>query len=547
MDLGIVNPSANIDGSATGANTAGAESAHDSGHASPNGIGGSGKAPTMIASSTPYHKNYTHQHDRTGAFMLNADGIADEEDNTAGADDDDVDDLSGCFSHLGATSPDSEYDEALGLPDSVTILSMGGERPILVERKPGDAAGGRGMHADSDSATGPAEDGAMPSTAIPFQTLYRPPVKFKSIQRKCFIPNVPIHVEIIDHERSITSHLLNPNLYDIRLTHGPFTWTIKKRYKHITALHHQLLVYRTSLNFPFPSRSHRERRQSFRNAYSASGSLKQRTTTSAAGVGAASAGNEAVLWSEDDEATATKPTDASRMDATVKSATGTLEMSTFRPAATATTPAARYNSIDVPDSSTAGNRADSPAYAANGTENMAQPTKTPKKKSPARKKGALPRFPNRPESLVPVEALPERIRALESYLNAMLNIRLYRNHHETVSFLEISQLSFVDGLGAAGKECMIMKRTGFTRPGQSGCNCMGCFHGACCVQCNLFCSGSWRQRWMFVRETFYGYLRPKDGSVRCVVLFDQGFDVSTGVYSTGMRNGFQVSGRILNS
>ena len=42
-------------------------------------------------------------------------------------------------------------------------------------------------------------------------------------------------------------------------------WTIKKRYKHFTVLHHQLRLFRTSLNFPFPTRSHKERRASFRN------------------------------------------------------------------------------------------------------------------------------------------------------------------------------------------------------------------------------------------------------------------------------------------
>lgn len=120
----------------------------------------------------------------------------------------------------------------------------------------------------------------------------------------------------------------------------------------------------------------------------------------------------------------------------------------------------------------------------------------------------------------------------------MLNIRLYRNHHETVAFLEVSQLSFVAGLGEPGKEAMIMKRTGVRRTGQSGCSGLcGCL---CMRHCNLFCAGRWHQRWLFVRETCFGYLNPKDGSVRCVVLFDQGFDVSTGVYTTGMRNGMQL-------
>lgn len=50
-----------------------------------------------------------------------------------------------------------------------------------------------------------------------------------------------------------------------------------------------------------------------------------------------------------------------------------------------------------------------------------------------KKKRKLPRFPNRPESLITVESLPMRIKQLEDYLYNLLNISLYRNHHETVS------------------------------------------------------------------------------------------------------------------
>lgn len=50
-----------------------------------------------------------------------------------------------------------------------------------------------------------------------------------------------------------------------------------------------------------------------------------------------------------------------------------------------------------------------------------------------RKKRKLPRFPQRPESLVTVESMPVRVRQLEDYLYNLLNISLYRNHHETVS------------------------------------------------------------------------------------------------------------------
>jgi hypothetical protein len=55
--------------------------------------------------------------------------------------------------------------------------------------------------------------------------------------------------------------------YTIELKHGDFTWTIKKRYKHIQHLHQQLKLFRASLNIPFPTRAHRERRNSFRMSH----------------------------------------------------------------------------------------------------------------------------------------------------------------------------------------------------------------------------------------------------------------------------------------
>lgn len=48
---------------------------------------------------------------------------------------------------------------------------------------------------------------------ISFKKVHEPPMKFKSYQRKCFIPGKDINVNIIDNERSVTTHLLNPNLW----------------------------------------------------------------------------------------------------------------------------------------------------------------------------------------------------------------------------------------------------------------------------------------------------------------------------------------------
>ncbi|XP_053671611.1 phospholipase D2 [Anopheles nili] len=323
-----------------------------------------------------------------------------------------------------------EYDENLDAPDSVTYLSIGGNNPVLVIRD-GDA------------------DSVVPASEIPYNYVYNTPVKFDSMRRHIFIHGLEIHVEIVNYERSLTSHVLNPNLYTIQLTHGPFSWKIQKRYNQFRNLHQQLTTYRTSLHIPFPTKSHKERRDSFRNMH-------------------------------------------------------TVHQTTASPA-------------------------------------MQQKLGKPLKKI---KKNALPRFPLKPDSLVSFDAIPQRIKQLEEYLYNLLNISLYRNFHGTVNFLEVSHISFISALGEKGKEGPIKKRTGSTRPGQSGCNFCGCLAGDCCVRCSYFCTdmlwNKWRNRWFFVKETCFGYYRPKDGVLRCVVLFDQGFDISLGIYSTGMRNGLQI-------
>lgn len=50
------------------------------------------------------------------------------------------------------------------------------------------------------------------TNSVPFSAVHQPAVKFKSIQRKVFIPGVEILVHITDFERNVTTHMLNPNL-----------------------------------------------------------------------------------------------------------------------------------------------------------------------------------------------------------------------------------------------------------------------------------------------------------------------------------------------
>lgn len=241
---------------------------------------------------------------------------------------------SGCLPFIDG-DPREEYDEGLAIPDSLTLSGIIGSQSLVPE---GDVPN-KSEEEDDDSSI----DTVVRPSELPYSHVYDPPVKFNSIQRKIFIPGVAIHVEIIDYERQLTSHFLNPNLYTIQLTHGNSIWTIKKRYKDFQSLHHQLRIFRASLSFPLPLKNHREIRNSFRH-----------------------------------------------------------------------NPNISVNTVNGGDD-----------------KNKNQRNSSKKRK----KKGSLPRFPNKPDALVPFESIPIRIRQLEKYLYNLLGISLYREHHDTVSFL----------------------------------------------------------------------------------------------------------------
>jgi phospholipase D1/2 len=227
---------------------------------------------------------------------------------------------SGCFQFIDA---DNEYDDGLALPDSITIVSSAEDDPRHIMPKD-----------ELDYASNSVAPGSG-GGEIPYSYVHNPPIKFNAIDRKIFIPSEEIHVEIIDYERTVLDHILNPNLYKIQLTHGSFKWVIHKRYKDFNSLHQQLRIFRTSLNFPIPTKIHKERR-------------------------------------------------------------------------------AITQTIDMADVAA--------AKAASG-----------QKASKRRKKSALPKFPIKPDALVPFEAIPDRIKQLEEYLYNLLNIGLYRTHKDTVS------------------------------------------------------------------------------------------------------------------
>jgi len=47
-----------------------------------------------------------------------------------------------------------------------------------------------------------------------------------------------------------------------------------------------------------------------------------------------------------------------------------------------------------------------------------------------------------------------------------------------------------------------------------------------CRCCGETC-GQWQRRWLVVKDSYIAYVRPKDGRLHCVMLFDAEFEVSS--------------------
>lgn len=46
----------------------------------------------------------------------------------------------------------------------------------------------------------------------------------------------------------------SPNVYTIELTHGEFTWQVKRKFKHFQEFHRELLRYKAFVRIPIPTR-----------------------------------------------------------------------------------------------------------------------------------------------------------------------------------------------------------------------------------------------------------------------------------------------------
>lgn len=144
-----------------------------------------------------------------------------------------------------------------------------------------------------------------------------------------------------------------------------------------------------------------------------------------------------------------------------------------------------------------------------------------------KKPSKLPRFPRRPDSLLrDFIQVENRKRILEKYIQNLLKITLYREHPNTVRFLEVSRLSFLDGLGPKFQEGMIKKLLDI----QSRI-----------VSCSGLPISQWKGRWLVLNDTYLTYLRPETGVIGDVLLMDKDFSVKHGRNETGINHGLFLS------
>ncbi|XP_042327906.1 phospholipase D2 [Sceloporus undulatus] len=90
-----------------------------------------------------------------------------------------------------------------------------------------------------------------PGQQSPFLAVYQPkPLRSPGA---LFRPGLPVVARVESAERYTRGSKVRPStLYSLRLTHGEFTWTMKKKFRHFQELHRDLIRHRVLLTFlPF--------------------------------------------------------------------------------------------------------------------------------------------------------------------------------------------------------------------------------------------------------------------------------------------------------
>uniref|UniRef100_A0ACB8FBE2 Phospholipase D n=1 Tax=Sphaerodactylus townsendi TaxID=933632 RepID=A0ACB8FBE2_9SAUR len=88
---------------------------------------------------------------------------------------------------------------------------------------------------------------------------------FKETLLQIYLTGCPIRVRVLEVERfTSTTKVPSLHVYTIELTHGEFTWQVKRKFKHFQEFHRELLRYKAFIRIPIPTRRHTVRRQTIK-------------------------------------------------------------------------------------------------------------------------------------------------------------------------------------------------------------------------------------------------------------------------------------------
>lgn len=115
-----------------------------------------------------------------------------------------------------------------------------------------------GEEVDYDVSPG---DPKTQDECIPFSSIYNTQ-GFKEPNIQVYLSGCPVKAQVLEVERfTSTSRMPSVNLYTIELTHGEFTWQVKRKFKHFQEFHRELLKYKAFIRIPIPTKRHTFRRQ----------------------------------------------------------------------------------------------------------------------------------------------------------------------------------------------------------------------------------------------------------------------------------------------
>ncbi|XP_020836070.1 phospholipase D1 isoform X1 [Phascolarctos cinereus] len=119
----------------------------------------------------------------------------------------------------------------------------------------------RDLHFDGEEVDFDLSPEDSKPVRIPFSVIYHTQ-GFKEPNITTYLTGCPVKAQVLEVERfTSTTRVPSINLYTIELTHGEFTWQVKRKFKHFQEFHRELLKYKAFIRIPIPTKRHTFRRQ----------------------------------------------------------------------------------------------------------------------------------------------------------------------------------------------------------------------------------------------------------------------------------------------